>query len=266
MPPESQSQFNPPNNVPAPQTPEPESTFLKRKYFGLYFVLAIVLFTLASVFLLWWINKTSNEITLNSKIILSGPTNHFAGWQTYTNEKYGFEIKYPQDFFLQNSGDNIELMSIPPSSEGLNITWAKEPLNALNAVLSKVKVAGTIVSTSTISVANINAPITYYKAADGYYAVIYLPNNKLPYRIILQGMDGSFNISSVYNQIFSTFKFIPSTSSGQVSTSTKSIISTSTKDYAPCTTDIVKARNIKTGEIRDGFSSTCIPEGWVKVE
>jgi hypothetical protein len=203
MPPESQNQFNPTNNTSAP-----ENTFLKRKYFGLYFVLAIALFALASVFLLWWINRTSNEITLNSKIILSGPVNHFAGWQTYTNEKYGFELKFPSNWLASStiSSDSQPLWfqsTTSPSIHGIGIP----PVGAM-----WVNIAQGICNSSTSDFLVESKPDILEK--------IVCQNNFQVTLGLWQKDQNLIENENILNQILSTFKFIPSTSSGQVSTST----------------------------------------------
>jgi hypothetical protein len=228
MPPESQSQFNPTDQI--NNAPTPENTFLKRKYFGLYFVLAIVLFTLASVFLLWWINKTSNQITLDSKIILSGPINHFAGWQTYTNEKYGFEFKYPEKIngvdinpretsqdgtlyvFLNTGVENhlADFSLIPNSTieKELSVykSIEKDVKNGKNKAYNKY----TVTPETNVNVAGISgkqfsiiAPdmgttrsvITLWEVSGNLYYFAYSSFDNQPYL-------------DIYNQILSTFKFI----------------------------------------------------------
>jgi len=54
----------------------------------------------------WWTQKSTPEAP---KTIGTPPVDETAGWQTYKNEKYGFEIKYPNDasYSVQDIGDDL---------------------------------------------------------------------------------------------------------------------------------------------------------------
>jgi hypothetical protein len=92
------SQFNPQNNVPpvnnTPIQQNPVQT-PKKKCFGLYFIIAIVLVVLASACLIWQSQKTGDN--LDKQSVINVPSNLLSNWKTYTNEEYGFEFKYPDN-------------------------------------------------------------------------------------------------------------------------------------------------------------------------
>jgi uncharacterized protein YxeA len=60
--------------------------------------------------------------------------NQTAGWKTYTNEKYGFELKYPNDWKYFEQGD-AEKLNLPTRENGIlfmstfTVRFGKDPLN-----------------------------------------------------------------------------------------------------------------------------------------
>jgi len=73
---------------------------------------------------------------------------------------------------------------------------------------------------------------------------------------VIDGKEKPVIARETFNQILSTFKFIPSTSLGT---------SEPSKSDKICIQVITKAKNIQTGEVRD-FPTPCdVPDGWEKI-
>jgi len=58
------------------------------------------------------------------------PTNQTAGWKTYTNTDYGFEIKYPSYFNLGQTGRPDLGVKLINNKKDLNISWLALGLNS----------------------------------------------------------------------------------------------------------------------------------------
>jgi hypothetical protein len=58
---------------------------------------------------------TQKQEILNKPFPLAGePTNQTAGWETYKNSQYGFEIKYPGNWKYQNVSCNLDFVVFCP--------------------------------------------------------------------------------------------------------------------------------------------------------
>lgn len=138
----------------------------------------------------------------------AAPVDDLSGWQTYRNEEFGFEFKYPEEWSLQEGTaikddfDFIHIGSIGP----LNINMVDKELNASNiqGVYGKV-------DNERIEVIKVGG-VDSYMFRDGDAGcggnIVQIPNNK---QIINLGfIDCDKNTEAEDNRvaILSTFKFI----------------------------------------------------------
>jgi hypothetical protein len=217
MPPQIENQINPENI-------EPKQKFTKLIKFILIIIGVLVIITTAILFfkLVFTpigpmpqdLQDSLKKYRESQNLAVSTSTDKFVDWKTYRNEQYGFEFKYPinssitEDFgkavnnFLVKDAQNNYIFSLQiyPTKSDENIqTW-------LQNFSSQIKYTTTPI--------NLNGYEAFYAVSNSSVAdSFYIIKNKN--QIFL------FNDSGIdIKEILSTFKFIPSTNSGQVSTST----------------------------------------------
>ncbi|MFH1890375.1 MAG: thrombospondin type 3 repeat-containing protein [Candidatus Kuenenbacteria bacterium] len=137
-----------------------------------------------------------------------------ANWQTYVNSKYGFEIKYPVDWYLYEEINNIRVQpekdipgSIPgPSSEAFEVVIMEniDNLDLAEFVKQDWQKAGAKYSQEEITISGINGlKVEQQEEAIDPTPYVYLSVGDQVYKLKrnLGDLDN-------FNQILSTFKFI----------------------------------------------------------
>lgn len=157
----------------------------------------------------WWITKDPSKIPQ-------------ANWKTFTNEKYGYEVKYPPNWILQEEGETVQFLEPPAQSSfgrfGISIVdnpqnltldqWSNEynlplpntPKTNLAKLVGDLTVHGNPAKKFTVFQFD-SQRVEIFTMKDGVLILVsfddYYPN------------DPNFNEhQKTYNQILSTFKFL----------------------------------------------------------
>lgn len=177
-------------------------------------------------------NKTGLFSVVPTPITSQASTDDLANWKTYTNEKYGFSIKYPNALNLYNDekdmkdkfkGNSISLLLSPKSyleldkltspyifDDGFsifvsNIKLISQEFDATTYRVEKVKISDVDATKVTVlseeykseAVKNGKGSVIYYLDRGKYrYTLSYATNN----------LKDGYNY--MFDQILSTFKFI----------------------------------------------------------
>lgn len=157
---------------------------------------------LAVVFVLWGLEKGSPPASTNSKIPIEQYVT--ANWKTYRNEEYGFEIKYPWDFNLHESGS---LISFSGSNGGLrvNIGCYAHGLEGLHQEVKNIRFLDLeaheyVYKDDTNQIIEVDIG---FERNDKCHAIEMFPSDSVPLEVL--------------RQILSTFKFIgPTASTDQI--------------------------------------------------
>ena len=140
-------------------------------------------------------------------------TNKTDGWQTYHNEEFGFEFKYPGTWYYGGGsrGDNQFLICLNPAGVAgdctglVTISWNvdfEERYSGTKSLFEKYQT-----EEFEISIAGIKARLLtisgYTKGREGFSRELFFERDGFIYNIAL--VSGKEN---VFDQILSTFKFI----------------------------------------------------------
>ncbi len=148
-----------------------------------------------------YFNISNYKPQIISTFKFTDPTDN---WQIYRNDEYGFEFKYPKEYFLNDASTN-ELISFDSEGPGagLNIEIKKE---SLSNKINEFKQTEQNLITKTF---NEKKWTIFYHKGEGtvtgswYTAVTQLDNKNII--IITLNRSGT---EELFNQILSTFKFI----------------------------------------------------------
>lgn len=172
--------------------------------FNLRFILIIlILTTVAGLGILAYIKYTDKEISFLPSLFNFKKHDETTSWQTYRNEEYGFEFKYPKDWIVSfnKEGEDSNKQSI-----AIDITEGN-----LDDIISNIKeFAGFPAFPEMITIDGHKAYNLIAGDAGGVAKAVYIYiDNKTTLEIsgtFFVGEDDS--LYNQFNQILSTFKFI----------------------------------------------------------
>lgn len=88
---------------------------MKHKVLGYIFIFAVIAATVSVLYF----QQVKQESLVN--VPTSVHKDLAANWKTYTNTKYGFEFKYPQNWVVQESQNLIQISDTPLVTDSGNI-------------------------------------------------------------------------------------------------------------------------------------------------
>ncbi len=138
-----------------------------------------------------------------------------ATWQTYSNTRYNYEIKYPAQFAANNIADGSTGAALPESLMVALIDSSTPPAGSLTfqGFAAKPKYPATL--TKSTGVINTHAYEKYSGPNSDTY--LFFDNNK-QYIEVLVDYNPKIDAKMTFDQILSTFKFTDTTSSAAAST------------------------------------------------
>ena len=140
------------------------------------------------------------EKTPVSKIDTSaGSTTLTASWKTYRNEKYGFEVKYPSNWNIQEDYSIVRLVKEQDRIEILKSSGPPPETMGMELIAEK-KI--------TVDGKNYNRELFKGINKDSYYLRVFMPDKSIFYHSWGFQRSNFEEFSSVFDQILSTFKFI----------------------------------------------------------
>lgn len=244
-------QPNPPTPQVSQQTPPVNKNFTPK---FIWVIVALLVLGGTAYGGLWFWNDKNTEVaapTFTPRVI-----DETAGWQTYRNEEYGFEFRYPEELFDKSINTTMNGFQAQSNAHGIHLFTGLSKYGFLGVSIIEKEfnsndIQGIYGKIENPAILNIGGKVAY-KWSDGDAgcggSFIQLALNQK----ILQIQHGSceedheprLDKSQISNQILSTFKFIEPTVCIQV---------------------ITPARNPQTGEVKN-FPTPCdVPEGWEKI-
>ena len=217
---EQPNQFQNPNVGSGPmQQPQQPGRFKFNKVSVIVLILAILIAG-GSYAGIWYWMKQSTDIAIPTYTPRPDAT---AGWKTYTNTQYGFEFKYPKDFVIiegesikinpsnwKDSNNGLFSLRLVSNPQRLDInTYYKNieqkekesDMGLINGDLTKNATVQKLLSGETVYITrNAYCVIECDLATWAHSNNIYVFNN---------GHMDYLKQNEIYNQILTTFKFIP---------------------------------------------------------
>lgn len=202
-------------------------------------VLALIFFILLSLigfYLGMKYQQTISKISVSQQTITRNiQADNSANWQTYRNDEYGFEMKYPQGWFINESKLSSVTANRNDLSYQISIADYNQNINARSGEPPKNNILIDIYIISRISYSNIESWMNaagykkisnlsidgkmaidsesketvysemYERVVDEYSRNIRVINGNTGYEIYWSPVDSE--LKNVFDQILSTFKF-----------------------------------------------------------
>lgn len=281
---DNQNSSDPIYKVPPIDPSEPKKSWLSsHMILGVVFLIAALAAIVAGIY--YWQTTSGIPSSFQAPIHKDSTQN----WKTYTNTEYGFEFKYPSNWYLeyQDQNDNLTLNFITPHSTEKEGTLIIAPTGNYKIhpnydfpcdVEENITFAGKKAKQCIHG-----AEFYFHKSIQIKDPVLnWSKDNIIDYDVIKFEGEDTFNLISTGNQILSTFKFTESLSTinsfASCAAAGYPIMEsypeqcrtpdgvTFVKQYNACIQMIQPAKNPKTGEVRD-FPTPCdVPVGWEKVK
>jgi hypothetical protein len=110
--------------------------------------IVLIVAILAGGFIYWRYFSFQEELANQPEIVIpEKPIDETANWQTYTNDQYGFEIKYPKKFFPEvpsNQDLNIGLLTLSFNENGYYPIWLYVGGNENKKILDMINSTSTV--------------------------------------------------------------------------------------------------------------------------
>jgi len=179
--------------------------------FGLSIAVVIICLVAAEV-AVYWIKTEPIEPT-GSNVNIKKTNNETASWQTYRNEKYGFEVKYPKEITssLYNplpSVYSLRFGNLPSYISGLQISidpGTEAGMGTDIVSIGNLKVSGGCRSNFDASLSeNLGFAVWYYPLGATRYNWEHVYEYSIGYKT-----NQTDKACALFDQILSTFKFTP---------------------------------------------------------
>ncbi len=217
----------PQSQEPQYQAPTPPPKHFLNKKFAITFVILILLGAGAYAGIWYWQNQqVAQEVAPTFTPRPSATADPTADWKTYTNTQYGFEVKYPLDWFhvdcfssyvgfsylqsklpnCETGGDqpHVNIKIIQGGSMGKSISYAEGLIKDYSK--TEIKISGNVTAIKYTGVTNsVEGPGP--RNGTEIIETLFSYNNNI-YQVYYYGLDGK-DYSQIFDQILSTFKFIP---------------------------------------------------------
>jgi hypothetical protein len=213
----------------------------------------ILLLSIAIGGIFYWQDKNQQPVINNQQSVVpvvqtpttqpvTQPADETVNWQTYTEDKGGFEVKYPADWFKYENklcGSKIVLKSPETNKREYPEGPSDMPCTLLGDIfiyvynsvsdLSKNKysslaeyLASKEENFSQVNKVTVGGLDGYEAIESGFSSdyIIFVKKNEKIYKILFSGEESKESLKKTENQILSTFKFTDSMTSQQFSEET----------------------------------------------
>jgi len=191
-------------------------------------IILVVIVVIAGIFILLLNSQKSTSTPPSSISPTSSPiTEEVANWKTYTNTKYGYSLKYPSEMRLTEPG-NETYLTLDPSQEkeqdfhhtlivGISVLPNKERLS-IDELIEKIQASTSAIQIKNkqdVTVGGVKGKKVIGSALGSDFTKIFIPyEDSFVVLTASIGIEKYQQYVQVFDQILSTFKFIPAWPAG----------------------------------------------------